>query len=54
MSISRDLIIDGEHVPALSGRTAEDINPYTGEVFATVAAGGPEDVTRAVDAAASA
>ncbi|MFC4902583.1 salicylaldehyde dehydrogenase [Kocuria sp. CNJ-770] len=54
MSITRDLIIDGEHVPALSGRTAEDINPYTGEVFATVAAGGPEDVTRAVDAAASA
>jgi acyl-CoA reductase-like NAD-dependent aldehyde dehydrogenase len=54
VSITRDLIINGEHVPALSGRTTEDVNPYTGEVFATVAAGAPEDVTRAVDAAAAA
>ena len=51
MSLTRELIIGGKDVPALSGRTAEDINPYTGEVYATVAAGGPEDVTRAVDAA---
>ena len=54
MSITRDLLIDGGHVPALSGRTTEDTNPYTGEVFATVAAAGPQDVTRAVDAAADA
>ena len=32
MSISRDLIIDGEHVPVLSGRTADDINPCAGTV----------------------
>ena len=51
MSLTRELFIGGKDVPALSGRTAEDINPYTGGVYATVAAAGPEDVTRAVDAA---
>lgn len=51
MSIARDLLIGGKDVPAASGRTTEDTNPYTGEVFATVAAAGAEDVTRAVDAA---
>lgn len=51
MSLTRELHIGGKDVPALSGRTAEDINPYTGEVYATVAAAGPKDVTRAVDAA---
>ncbi|WP_320773498.1 aldehyde dehydrogenase family protein [Streptomyces sp. CRN 30] len=51
MPITRQLIIGGKDVPAASGRTEEDVNPYTGEVYATVAAAGPEDVTRAVDAA---
>lgn len=51
MAITRELLIGGKDVPAVSGRTAEDINPFTGEVYATVAAAGPEDVTRAVDAA---
>ncbi|GER22992.1 salicylaldehyde dehydrogenase [Zafaria cholistanensis] len=51
MAITRNLIIGGEHVPAASGRTAEDINPYTGGVYATVAAAGVDDVTRAVAAA---
>ncbi|MGW1209596.1 aldehyde dehydrogenase family protein [Streptomyces sp. NPDC002499] len=51
MPITRDLFIGGKDVPAASGRTAEDVNPYTGEVYATVAAAGPEDVRRAVDAA---
>ncbi|MDF3144594.1 MULTISPECIES: aldehyde dehydrogenase family protein [unclassified Streptomyces] len=51
MSLTRELLIGGKDLPALSGRTAEDINPYTGEVYATVAAAGPQDVTRAVDAA---
>ncbi|MFJ4847877.1 MULTISPECIES: aldehyde dehydrogenase family protein [unclassified Streptomyces] len=51
MTITRELLIGGKDVPAASGRTAEDINPYTGEVWATVAAGGPEDIRRAVDAA---
>ncbi|MGW7166436.1 aldehyde dehydrogenase family protein [Streptomyces sp. NPDC054884] len=54
MPLTRDLLIGGKDVPALSGRTADDVNPYTGEVYATVAAGGPEDVTRAVDAAEAA
>ncbi|MFC0432455.1 aldehyde dehydrogenase [Kutzneria buriramensis] len=51
MTIKRDLVIGGEDVPALDGRTAEDLNPYTGEVYAVVAAAGAADVTRAVDAA---
>ncbi|MFD5074028.1 aldehyde dehydrogenase family protein [Streptomyces sp. NPDC058371] len=51
MPLIRELLIGGKDVPAVSGRTAEDIDPFTGEVYATVAAAGPEDVTRAVDAA---
>ncbi|SNX66660.1 acyl-CoA reductase-like NAD-dependent aldehyde dehydrogenase [Streptomyces sp. TLI_55] len=51
MAITRDLYVAGRDVPAASGRTTDDINPYTGEVYATVAAAGPEDVRRAVDAA---
>ncbi|MCX4977651.1 aldehyde dehydrogenase family protein [Streptomyces sp. NBC_00620] len=51
MAITRELFIGGKDVPAASGRTAEDINPYTGEVYATVAAAGPEDVALAVGAA---
>ncbi|MFD8093586.1 aldehyde dehydrogenase family protein [Streptomyces malaysiensis] len=51
MTLHRDLLIDGKDTPAVSGRTAEDLNPYTGEVFATVAAAGAEDVARAVAAA---
>ncbi|MFF4837951.1 aldehyde dehydrogenase family protein [Streptomyces sp. NPDC001315] len=48
---SRGLLIAGKDVPALSGRTTNDLNPVTGEVYLTVPAAGPEDVTRAVDAA---
>lgn len=51
MSLTRDLVIDGKDVPAADGRTADDLSPYTGEVYATVAAAGTADVTRAVDAA---
>jgi acyl-CoA reductase-like NAD-dependent aldehyde dehydrogenase len=51
MTIKRELFIGGQDVPALNGATTEDLNPYTGEVYAVVAAGGPEDITRAVDAA---
>ncbi|MFF4806142.1 hypothetical protein ACFY1U_48560 [Streptomyces sp. NPDC001351] len=50
MSLTRELRIGGKDMPAPSGRTAEDINS-TGEVYVTIAAAGPEDVTRAVDAA---
>ncbi|MEO6085619.1 MAG: aldehyde dehydrogenase family protein, partial [Umezawaea sp.] len=54
MTITRELFINGDHVPALDGRTTQDLNPYTGEVYATVAAGGAADVRRAVDAAEAA
>ncbi|NUP04222.1 MAG: aldehyde dehydrogenase family protein [Nonomuraea sp.] len=54
MTITRDLLIGGKSVPARGGRTTEDLNPYTGEVYATVAAAGAEDVTLAVDAAQAA
>ncbi|MEU4804062.1 aldehyde dehydrogenase family protein [Actinosynnema sp. NPDC023587] len=51
MTIHRDLLIAGSDVPATSGRTVDDVNPHTGEVYATVAAAGPEDVAKAVAAA---
>jgi len=51
MIVHRNLQIGGKDVPAASERTTEDFDPYTGEAFATVAAGGAADVTRAVDAA---
>ncbi|KKD07992.1 aldehyde dehydrogenase family protein [Streptomyces sp. WM6386] len=51
MPITRELFIGGKDEPAASGRRAQDVNPYTGEVYATVAAAGTEDVRRAVDAA---
>ena len=53
-SLSRGLLIDGKEVPARHGATTEDVSPWTGEVFARVAAATPEDVTLAVDAAAKA
>ena len=43
--------IDGELVPAQSGKTYECINPTTGQRLAVVAECGPEDVDRAVQAA---
>jgi acyl-CoA reductase-like NAD-dependent aldehyde dehydrogenase len=48
------LVIDGERVPALEGRTFETVNPATGDVFRTVAQAGAEDADRAVRAAARA
>ncbi|MCP2340126.1 aldehyde dehydrogenase family protein [Actinomadura rupiterrae] len=51
MPITRALLIGGKDVPARSGRTTDDVSPFTGEVYATVAAAGPEDVAAAVDAA---
>ena len=46
--------IAGEWVDAAGGATFDDLNPYTGEVVATVAAGAREDARRAVEAAAEA
>ncbi|MBZ9645033.1 aldehyde dehydrogenase family protein [Streptomyces sp. PSKA30] len=45
------LLIGGKEIPAQSGRTTDDVNPRTGDVFVRVPAAGPEDVTLAVDAA---
>ncbi|TKA06614.1 aldehyde dehydrogenase family protein [Actinacidiphila oryziradicis] len=54
MTISRGLIINGQEVPASSGRTTPDISPWTGDTYAEIAAGTVADVTRAVDAAEAA
>ena len=48
------MYINGEWVEAASGEYYDDFDPYTGELFARVAAGGAEDAKRAVDAAAAA
>jgi phenylacetaldehyde dehydrogenase len=45
------LLIDGERVPASSGREFETVDPATGRVIATVAEADAEDVDRAVAAA---
>jgi acyl-CoA reductase-like NAD-dependent aldehyde dehydrogenase len=46
--------VGGEWVDAVSGGTFEDLDPFTGDVVARVAAGGREDARRAVAAAAAA
>ncbi len=48
------MIIGGKAVDALSGRTFESQNPYTGAPWATVPDGGPADVDAAVAAARAA
>jgi acyl-CoA reductase-like NAD-dependent aldehyde dehydrogenase len=48
------MYIDGEWSDALDGETYDDHDPYTGGVFARVAAGKRADAKRAVDAAAAA
>jgi acyl-CoA reductase-like NAD-dependent aldehyde dehydrogenase len=48
------MYINGEWVGALDGQLYEDLNPYTGEVFARVPAGKRADARRAIDAAAAA
>jgi aldehyde dehydrogenase (NAD+) len=45
------LLIDGHHVPSLSGRTFKTLNPATEQVIATIAEGNEADVERAVAAA---
>lgn len=44
-------LIAGEWVAAASGQTFDDINPYTGEVFARIPASDAADAKRAIDAA---
>jgi aldehyde dehydrogenase (NAD+) len=48
------LFIGGKSVGARSGRTFESLNPYTGQPWARIADGGPEDVDEAVAAARAA
>jgi len=45
------MYIDGEFVEAASGEWFDSFDPFTGEVWSKVAAGGPTDVNRAVEAA---
>ncbi|MFF4655457.1 aldehyde dehydrogenase family protein [Streptomyces sp. NPDC001381] len=54
MVITRELLIDGKEKGAQSGRTTPVINPSIGQMYATVAAAGVEDVSSAVDAAQAA
>src|SRR6201981_132247 len=53
-AIERGLLIGGKMVPASSGKLADDISPWNGEIYARVAAGTPADITRAADAAQAA
>jgi acyl-CoA reductase-like NAD-dependent aldehyde dehydrogenase len=45
------LFINGEYTPALSGKTADSLNPATGEIFAVVHQAGVADAQQALDAA---
>src|SRR5215207_4627423 len=45
------MLIGGEWVDALSGKTFESINPYKGRAWATAPEAGEEDIDRAVKAA---
>jgi aldehyde dehydrogenase (NAD+) len=48
------MYINGEWAGASDGATYDDMNPYTGEVFAKVAAGRRADAQRAIEAAKAA
>ncbi len=48
------LFINGKSVDAISGKTFKSVNPYTGQPWAIIADGGPEDIDLAVDAARAA
>src|SRR5215472_3983449 len=48
------MVIGGKAVGAISGRTFESQNPYTGQSWAVLPDGGPEDIDAAVAAARSA
>jgi acyl-CoA reductase-like NAD-dependent aldehyde dehydrogenase len=51
MTETYKLLIGGEFTDAASGETFDSIDPSTGDPFAKVAKGGPEDARRAVEAA---
>lgn len=45
------MYIDGKWVDAINGKTFEDMNPYTGEVYATLPSSSREDARCAIEAA---
>ena len=49
--LERGLLIGGKSVPASSGKLADDVSPWDGEIYARVAAGTPADITRDLNAA---
>ncbi|MGV1050448.1 MAG: aldehyde dehydrogenase family protein, partial [Solirubrobacterales bacterium] len=49
-----EMVIGGERVPALDGRTFESVDPFRGEAWATAPDAGAADVDRAVAAARAA
>jgi len=51
LSFRNQGFIDGKFVDAASGETFDCVSPVDGAVLAKVAAGGPEDIDRAVKAA---
>jgi acyl-CoA reductase-like NAD-dependent aldehyde dehydrogenase len=51
---SPKMYIDGKWVDSSSGKTFEDHNPFTGDVYANVPAGNAEDARSAIDAAKAA
>jgi aldehyde dehydrogenase (NAD+) len=51
---SPKMYIDGKWVDSSTGKTFEDYNPFTGDVYANVPAGNAEDVRSAIDAAKAA
>lgn len=53
-TVTRGLLIGGKEIPSTDNRLADDVSPWTGKVYARVAAASPADVTAAVDAAAAA
>lgn len=48
------MFIEGKWAEAATGETFDDMNPYTGEVYAEVPAGTREDARRAIEAARAA
>ena len=52
--LERGLLIGGNSVPASSGKLADDISPWDGQIYARLAAGTPTDITRAANAAEAA
>ena len=50
MAKTYKMYINGKWVDAQGGELFEDLNPYTGEVYARVPAGKRADATRAIEA----